>query len=87
MYYLPVISVQTDFSFCEAGQATGRPTARFERTTVLLTLILILKLFTDTVLVKGTTAFPCGLSPSPRLLMNFLAFSARVGSPGGKARV
>lgn len=73
---LPVISEQTDFSLCDAGQATGRPAARLWRTgLVWLTFI------TFPFLPLGITS---GLSPRSSCSTNFSAFSFRVGSPGAR---
>ena len=75
---LPVISEQTDFSLCDAGQAIGKPAARLWRTGVV-----VLPFLTFPFLPLGITS---GLSPRPSSSANFSAFSFRVGSPGGGAR-
>ena len=75
---LPVISEQTDFSLCDAGQAIGKPAARLWRTGVV-----VLPFMTFPFLPLGITS---GLSPRPSCSIAFLAFSSRVGSPGGGAR-
>ena len=76
---LPVISEQTDFSLCDAGQAIGRPAARLWRTGV----VVVLTFTTFPFLPLGITS---GLSPRPSCSTNFSALSSRVGSPGGGAR-
>ena len=102
MRCLLVISEQTDFSLCDAGQAIGKPAARLWRTGVVmlippplglvwLTGIMFLNLgivvvIFNLLLGAGRPGAPSGLSPRPSCSIAFLAFSSRVGSPGGGAR-
>ena len=75
---LPVISEQTDFSLCDAGQAIGRPAARLWRIGVVMLSLPPLG--------EGRLSAPSDRSPRPSCSIAFSAFSSRVGSPGGGAR-
>ena len=78
---LPVISEQTGFSLCDAGQAIGRPAARLWRTGVGVVVVVL----TFTIFPFLPLGITSGLSPRPSCSTNFSALSSRVGSPGSGA--
>ena len=69
-----MILVQTDFSLSEVGQTTGKPAARFDRRRrmeVTLTMLVWLYSVIGSAVNTLMRRLKFGLSPSPRLSMNF----------------